>query len=235
MDSTAFTNKGICGMYTNEISTFVTGQSNNFVVRGNGSSGLIITNTRLWKEETSTSSQPAAGSNIPLYGGKNLGWLFKTYVDMALVLLPTVNNTNTNTEYSTSGCYIYPNSGGWVFYSDRRLKKEIVYMENALDKVLQLKPCTFKWKNEEGSAPLHHGFIAQDVQELFPDIVSCCSSNNEEKYLGLATSDLIPVLTQSIKDQHTIIMNQQKQIGSLQSQINDLQLQLQTIMKHLNL
>jgi hypothetical protein len=229
MDSTAFTNKGICGMYTNKISAFVTGQTNNFVVRGDDSkSGLILTNQTLWTD-TVLNNLYSGGVT---YGGTNFGWLLRVNGDMPLVIIPTVDSS---TNSLNKGCYIYPNSGGWVFYSDRRLKKDIVYMENALDKVLQLKPCTFKWKNEEGSAPLHHGFIAQDVQELFPDIVSCCSSNNEEKYLGLATSDLIPVLTQSIKDQHTIIMNQQKQIGSLQSQINDLQIQLQTIMKHLNL
>ena len=53
--------------------------------------------------------------------------------------------------------------------SDIKLKENVVKVENALDKVLQLEGVTFNWKkNGQASA----GVIAQNVEEVFPSAVS---------------------------------------------------------------
>jgi hypothetical protein len=70
-------------------------------------------------------------------------------------MVGSIQQTDTNTAYNTS--------------SDYRLKDSPQPMQNALDVVLKLKPCTFTWKKTgvEGQ-----GFIAHEFQEIFPEAVS---------------------------------------------------------------
>ena len=62
-------------------------------------------------------------------------------------------------------------TGVWVNNSDERLKKNIQPLGNFLDKLTGLRPVTFEWKNpkklnaKEGK---HIGFIAQEVEKIFP-------------------------------------------------------------------
>ena len=53
--------------------------------------------------------------------------------------------------------------------SDYRLKENIIPLENGLDRVLQLKPSKFNWI-ETGNET--EGFIAHELQEIFPDAVT---------------------------------------------------------------
>lgn len=61
------------------------------------------------------------------------------------------------------------NSGSWVGASDERIKDKITRIENPLDKMLALKGCTWVRK-DTGSFGI--GFIAQDVERIFPDAVT---------------------------------------------------------------
>merc|ERR1712147_233787 len=47
-----------------------------------------------------------------------------------------------------------------VAASDKRLKKNIVYLDSTIDKIIGLKPCTFEWKNDETNSTVI-GLIAQ--------------------------------------------------------------------------
>ena len=64
--------------------------------------------------------------------------------------------------------------------SDYRLKDNISPMTEALDKVLQLKPVTYKWKKDDSSG---QGFIAHELQSVVPDCVSGeKDATREEEY-----------------------------------------------------
>ncbi|MEI6849954.1 MAG: tail fiber domain-containing protein, partial [archaeon] len=41
-----------------------------------------------------------------------------------------------------------------------------------LDKLLNLTPVTYNWKSENNTDPIHTGFIAQEVEQIFPNLVS---------------------------------------------------------------
>jgi len=62
-------------------------------------------------------------------------------------------------------------TGVWVNNSDERLKKNILPLGNYLEKLTELRPVTFEWKDpkklnaKEGK---HIGFIAQEVEKVFP-------------------------------------------------------------------
>lgn len=54
--------------------------------------------------------------------------------------------------------------------SDRRLKDQIAPLSQGLSAVEQLKPSTFVWKDPRFPGT-QLGFIAQDVQEVIPELV----------------------------------------------------------------
>ena len=51
--------------------------------------------------------------------------------------------------------------------SDRRLKKDIVDMVDMIDKILELKPRNFRWRENN---IYDYGFIAQEVHNVFPHL-----------------------------------------------------------------
>lgn len=99
-----------------------------------------------------------------------------------------------------------PNGG-----SDITLKKNVVNVDDVLARVLALRPVTWNWKTDNGGAPLKYGFIAQEVEELFPDLVEVREWTDGTQRKFLSTNDLLPYLVAAIKEQ-------QDQIEELRNQ-----------------
>ena len=57
---------------------------------------------------------------------------------------------------------------GWGYSSDVALKTDIVAHEPVLDRVTKLRPVRFRWRADGSDGS---GFIAQEVEGLFPDLV----------------------------------------------------------------
>ncbi len=59
--------------------------------------------------------------------------------------------------------------------SSRRFKKEIADMGDRTERLLELRPVVFRYKQEQtlesGELPLEYGLIAEEVAEIFPDLV----------------------------------------------------------------
>jgi len=85
--------------------------------------------------------------------------------------------------------------------SDARLKNNIRPIEGALDKVLKLRGVSYNWKDWEDNTKTF-GLIAQEVQEVIPDIVTF-----DGRYYGVNHSELPALLIEAIKEQSTIIGN----------------------------
>jgi hypothetical protein len=99
------------------------------------------------------------------------------------------------------------------FYSDRRLKTDIVPITNALTKVTQLSGVTYtqnKLAETFGYTDYSQqvGVLAQEVQQVQPeavkpapfDIASDGSSISGEHYLTVQYEKLIPLLIEAIKE-----------------------------------
>jgi hypothetical protein len=99
----------------------------------------------------------------------------------------------------------------WTNYSDIRFKQNINPLNNnILAKVLKLNPVTFYYNNKNpwGEKPGErtlYGFIAQELQDLFPDMVGEIKGPDGEKYLTTNLSNLTLYLVQAIKEQQTQI------------------------------
>ena len=77
--------------------------------------------------------------------------------------------------------------------SDQRLKKSIKTVTGALDKVDALRGVTFTWKDSNVKAI---GLIAQEVNEVLPEIVS----TDDDGYMGIRYTNVIGVLVEAIKE-----------------------------------
>lgn len=88
--------------------------------------------------------------------------------------------------------------------SDERLKENITPIENALEKVEQLRGVEFDWKDdveEKGFIPYakhETGVIAQDVQKVIPD--AAVPAPFDENYLTVKHEKIIPLLIEAIKE-----------------------------------
>jgi sugar lactone lactonase YvrE len=81
--------------------------------------------------------------------------------------------------------------------SDVRLKNIIGPISNGLAIVDQLNPITFTMKNDI-TARVKHGFLAQEIREILPDMVY--ETPDETKMLHLSYSDLVAPLTSAVKE-----------------------------------
>ena len=108
--------------------------------------------------------------------------------------------------------------GAYVNASDVRLKKNVNPIKNGLEKVMKLRPVTFNWRQNEFREVNfddrnHVGFIAQEVEEVVPQVVS--TANDEMNIKSIAYGDLVPILTKAVQEQQKQIENQQRQIDEL--------------------
>ena len=78
------------------------------------------------------------------------------------------------------------------------LNPENKEIKKRLKLINQLNPITYNWKDESLNNN-NIGFIAQEVQEVLPEITEDYDIKGE-KYLGMRTTDLIPYLVKSIQE-----------------------------------
>jgi len=90
------------------------------------------------------------------------------------------------------------------YSSDRRFKSNIQLIPNALEKVTKLNGVTWTWNedvNEVTKTTPNTGLIAQEVQEVLPEVVM----EREDGHLGLDYSKMMGLLVEAIKEQQTQI------------------------------
>jgi len=110
----------------------------------------------------------------------------------------------------------YMNGSGWTFASDIRLKENIVTLDNALAKVLQLRGVYYNYKINPGRKDI--GVIAQEVQKQFPELVNTDSKG----YLGVSYEKLTAVLIEAVKDLNAKVVKLEQANAALTVENNDL-------------
>ena len=78
--------------------------------------------------------------------------------------------------------------------SDKRLKENIIPIENPLNYLTQLNGVSFNFISNHNDK--HYGLIAQDVERILPDIVT----NDKDGYKSVNYQNTIPFLIEGIKD-----------------------------------
>jgi hypothetical protein len=131
-------------------------------------------------------------------------------------------------------------TGSLLNLSDRKFKTNLRPCEGALAKVLALEPKKYNYATENTDARValprgeHYGLIAQDVEEIFPELVGDLvhpdvpmphSDDPRGKpfgYKGINYIELIPVLVQAIKEQQETIADNRRTIDELRAEVETL-------------
>ena len=165
-----------------KVATFISGQSMNIAGTATNATNSTVT------DDTTTNA-----THYPNFVSGTSGNQAEKVSSTKFTFNPSTGLLTT-TDYNSS--------------SDKRLKKNIKTVDNALDKVMALRGVSFDWK-EGGSKAI--GLIAQEAEKVIPEIVS----KDDNGYLGIKYNNLIGVLIEAIKDQ-------QEQINILKKQIEKL-------------
>lgn len=112
--------------------------------------------------------------------------------------------------------------------SDRRLKKDIAAIgAGVLEKFMQLQPVRYHYMTEKESAKHSLGFLAQDVQGLFPELVGQSPSRDGgEKYLSLNYAGFGILAVKAIQEQQEQIETLKNENTALRQQMESLEARL---------
>jgi hypothetical protein len=87
--------------------------------------------------------------------------------------------------------------GGVIFVSDSTLKKNVVPITNALDKINKIQPVYFEFKDQQIHPDGRQiGFLAQEVERQYPEL----TAKNASGELGVAYANMTAVLLEAIKE-----------------------------------
>ena len=118
-------------------------------------------------------------------------------------------------------------AGGFRDLSDRRLKKNIVDVSNALQTINKLqvkefdKKMSLNCEEEEEECIMTHeiGFIAQEVEEI-PELDFCVSSSELNDTKGLNVSCIYALGIKGIQELYELVMKQQEEIEKLKERLS---------------
>jgi len=127
---------------------------------------------------------------------------------------------NANASTIVGSIQINPTTTTYATSSDYRLKENIAPMTGALATVAQLKPVTYKWKQDGSDG---QGFIAHELQEVMPDAVvgkkDAVDEDGKPIHQGIDTSFLVATLTAAIQELKTIVDAQAAEIAELKAKV----------------
>ena len=147
-----------------------------------------------------------------------------------------------------SGNAYKPGGGTWSDISDKRLKKNIRPFEDGLSTIMKLTPVAYKFNNQSGYKDLDRefiGFIAQDIESITPYMVEIVDDTDGVSNLSdmrtVNESALTKILVNAVKEQQTIIEQQNKKIESiskenalLKSELNQIITSNQSLQKQID-
>ncbi len=141
----------------------------------------------------------------------------------------------------------YVVSNGYFTWSDENLKENVSEIEQGIEHLMMLKPVSYNYNknkigdgsptDEEDEIKLatmegddqgggedtqrHFGFLAGEVAEIFPNIVSPGDSN-ESQYNAVNYVELIPVLVRGMQEQQRVLKKQEQEIAAQKLMIQEL-------------
>jgi len=117
----------------------------------------------------------------------------------------------------------HPNTGVYSPISDRKFKREIKPLNSSLSKVMKFKPSTYEMKTSD-NRKREIGFVAQEVKELFPELVHDLTDDKTgESFYTLNYSGITVLAVKAIQEQQEIIEEQAKRIEDLERKFERMQ------------
>jgi hypothetical protein len=142
---------------------------------------------------------------------------------------------NTLNNGSGTAMYINYNGNGAIYGgagpavtiyagSDERIKENINIVESTLDKVLKLIPKTYNYKERKNNN-LYYGFTAQDMEQVFPELVriadgvTMCNDEEIVDQKSIESFGLVwaAILSKAIQEQQALIQELSAKVSALEN------------------
>ena len=209
------------------ISTHVFTSWHYYAAANSGTMYVGENNNTVWMRGYATIGDNTAVYPLTVRGGNGSSdtWYLGVWSDGDFVM-----QYNSASSYKS---YMRRGNGSWNNGSDRRLKKNIEYLNNdVLDKYLQLKPAYYHFKDNDDGSEKSLGLIAQEVQEVFPNLVG-----SKNGYLSLVYTDYAVLSIAAIKElkaeKDAEINAVMQENAELKSQVQDLKATLSDVINRL--
>jgi Chaperone of endosialidase len=148
-----------------------------------------------------------------------------------------INGSNTWRMYVANSGTLNLSSGGGIgggsfgldgMYtsSDRRLKRDIVALPALLDKIMALKPISYYY-NTPAADKASLGFVAQDVQQLFPELIGQRKiDGDDEAYLSVNYAGFGVLAIKAVQEQQEQLRRLQAENAALRQRLDNVESRL---------
>ena len=99
--------------------------------------------------------------------------------------------------------------------SDINFKSNVSNLNTCLHKLLKLQGKLYEYKHDPDV--IHSGFIAQEIQAIFPHVVK-----EQNDHLFVNYTELIPIITETIKEVFDIITTLETKLSILEEKVNNI-------------
>jgi hypothetical protein len=94
-------------------------------------------------------------------------------------------------------------------------------MGDALHKVMQLQAKSYKIKNDAEAAKYYNGFIAQEMEKIFPEFVTSLGDGGSNGIYTMDYGGLSVVALKAIQEQQLVIEELKAEMESLKREISN--------------
>ena len=134
-----------------------------------------------------------------------------------------------------SGVPVVINSNGQLgtVNSSIRFKEDVHDMAAASDGLMKLRPVTYRYKEAyaDGSKPVDYGLIAEEVAEVYPDLVV---KNADGQIQTVQYQKLTPMLLNEVQKEHKQLEEQKTTIQELEKRLAALEAALPSVKPEAN-
>jgi len=120
--------------------------------------------------------------------------------------------------------------GAYTNVSDRRLKENILPLENSLEKILKLNSVSYVWKDRSFDDSTQVGFIAQEVERIIPEVVKTDSKG----FKSMSYSQLVSPVVAAIKELYEKWLSDHERIAKLEEDNRLLRNQNEEMLKRMD-
>ena len=187
--------------------SFIAGGNNNLAMGDNSFAGgrqaqALNTGTFVWADNRATNFVSTVDNSFIVRAAGGVG----------------INTASPGAGFALDVSGLIRTTGPVNTASDARYKTHVAGIENALDAILNLRGVTYdydraQWPDKNFPAGNQIGFVAQDIEKVFPELVT----KDEKGYRSVAYTGVIPVLVEAVKTLKIQLDDKQKQIDELRA------------------
>ena len=165
----------------------------------------------------------------------------------AMVILKSGNTgiatTAPTAQLSVNGTANKTGGGTWAVFSDKRLKENISEYSEGLELIRKVRPVSFSYntkmteiwgENEQTKGKVYQGVIAQELQQIAPDMVREVNVPQKdgapgESFLEVDPNKFTYALINAVQEQQEQIDAQQEQMQAQQEQLQELMVEIKAL------